>query len=69
MWHGECFDLHRRNVGAPGILLCAEGGDRIGAVAGSKNEGLLQEGEEDGEDEAGEGDEVVPVDGLSLEDE
>ena len=30
---------------------------------------LFQEGEEDGEDEAGESDEVVPVDGLSLEDE
>ena len=30
---------------------------------------LFQEGEEDCEDEAGESDEVVPVDGLSLEDE
>ena len=30
---------------------------------------LLQEGEEDGEDDAGEGCDVVPVDGLSLEDE
>ena len=32
-------------------------------------EGLFQEGEEDGEDDAEEGDDVVPVDGLSLEDE
>ena len=31
--------------------------------------GLLQEGEEDGEDQAGEGCEMVPVEGLSLEDE
>lgn len=30
---------------------------------------LFQEGEEDGEDEAGESDEVVPVDGLPFEDE
>ena len=32
-------------------------------------EGLFQEGEEDGEDDAEEGDDVVPMDGLSLEDE
>ena len=31
--------------------------------------GLLQEGEEDGENQAGEGCEMVPVEGLSLEDE
>ena len=30
---------------------------------------LFQEGEEDGEDEAGKSDEVVPVDGLPFEDE
>ena len=35
----------------------------------SKRGGLFQESEEYGEDEAGEGDDVVPVDGLALEDE
>ena len=40
-------------------------------TGGTRRDGgmLFQEGEEDGEDEAGEGDEVVPVDGLPLEDE
>ena len=38
-------------------------GGRKGGVA------LFQEGEEDGEDEAEEGGDVVPVDGFALEDE
>ena len=43
--------------------------DRKGAISGMPGGALFQEGEEDGEDEAGESDEVVPVDGLPFEDE
>ena len=49
--------------------VCGTGGrERVPGVVVQAG-GLLQEGEEDGEDDAGEGGDVIPVDGLTLEDE
>ena len=56
--------------GSEGVLTCT-GGTWESYESSCEGTGgiLFQEGEEDCEDEAGESDEVVPVDGLSLEDE